>query len=70
MNEDHFYSPEFWQGKGFTRNWGDAAVMDLPSLEILRKETDKGTEFIILTQNPKRYIHLYPTGAGQHWGSF
>lgn len=46
------WMPEFWEAKGFVRNWGDAAVMNWPDLEVLRRETRRGdlieVEFLVL----------------------
>ena len=71
---EHF-TPEFWESQGFQRNWGDAAVMGFPILEILKKETASGTEFIILSDKLRRPVHLYPSnkdenGIMQHHGCY
>lgn len=30
------FQPSYWEGRGYKRNWGDAAVMMWPRMEILR----------------------------------
>lgn len=31
------WRPEHWENRGYVRDWGDAAVMNWPHMEILRK---------------------------------
>ena len=46
------FTPEYWVGKGYERDWGDAAVMNWPNLEILRKEAGQDCEFLVLARTP------------------
>jgi hypothetical protein len=68
---EHF-QPEYWESKGFKRNWGDAAVMNWPSLEILRKET--ATEWIYIILSPfssRRPVMIYSSKDGKSsWGGY
>jgi hypothetical protein len=64
------FTPEYWAERGYKRHWGDAAVMNWPHLEILRRETDDGgTEFVILAPHAsRRPVILY--GFGHAWGAY
>ena len=54
------FTPEWWKAQGWKRNWGDAAVMGWPLLEILRKaDMEKGyCEFLILCPQLRRPITI------------
>jgi hypothetical protein len=51
-------TPEYWEKKGYQRGWGDAAVMAFPHLEILRKDGEEATEFIILNGVIRRPVQI------------
>ena len=70
------YNPEFWIGdeywQGYTRNWGDASVGEShgsKNFEVLRKEKDGKTEFLILCPTELRRP-LRIEGYGNAWGSY
>lgn len=48
------FTPEWWEEQGYSRRWGDAAVNNFPHLEILRRETDEGCEFVVLAPDVTR----------------
>lgn len=48
------FSPDYWVRHGYERNWGDAAVMNWPLMEILRRETTDRCEFVILAPQSTR----------------
>ena len=62
---EHF-RPEYWEERGFERNWGDAAVNNFPHLEILRREDKKRgeIEFVILAPYSARRPVLLMGGWG------
>jgi hypothetical protein len=63
------WTPEYWEAQGYQRNWGDAAVMHWPELEILRKEENGETRFVILAPRVlRRPVELYAEGFG--WGCY
>lgn len=72
------WRPEFWESRGYLRNWGDAAVMNWPHMEILRSEerSDDGTQvsFVILAPYAMRrpvVIRASTPGSNLHaWGSY
>lgn len=73
------WRPEYWEARGYVRNWGDAAVMNWPHMEILRREhrTDQMDEisFIILAPNLLRRPLLIDAHAGpdtrlRAWGAY
>ena len=76
---DHF-RPEYWVKQGYQRNWGDAAVMLWPRLEILRKETKASgaiqpndlVEYVILAPTiARRPITIFARGSDiQSWGGY
>lgn len=71
---EHF-CPEFWMERGFFRNWGDAAVMNWPHLEILRKDDEKEVVYVILapfiTRRPVTIYAKKGETPGQFsWGSY
>jgi hypothetical protein len=51
-------TPEYWENKGYERGWGDAAVCNFPELEILLKENDAGSSFIILNGTLRRPVRI------------
>lgn len=51
-------TPEYWEEKGYQRNWGDAAVCAFPHLEILRKADEEETVFIILNGHIRRPVTI------------
>lgn len=68
------FRPEYWEAKGYARNWGDAAVMMWPDLEILRKGPPfhGGTAWVNAS-----FVILAPTTGMRRpvileygWGSF
>lgn len=71
VNGRNPFDPEAWEAIGFTRNWGDAAVMS-PYFEVLRREVPggngAGTEFVVLCPTfLRRPLRFYFGGA---WGSY
>lgn len=65
------HTPEYWQERhGYVRAWGDAAVMQWPQMEILRKRTESGVEYLILAPATgiRRPVKLYM--SVQSWGTF
>lgn len=65
------YDPNYWVSQGFARNWGAAAVNCYPDLEILRKETEDQTEYIILSLVARRPVRLYVNKkTGDSWNSY
>lgn len=68
------FRPEYWEEKGFKRGWGDAAVMNWPYLEILRREGEGSVEYVVLsplfTRRPVTiYAHAAKEGIDS-WGSY
>lgn len=51
-------TPEYWAKKGYHRGWGDAAVCNFPELEILRREADEVSGFIILNGTLRRPVRI------------
>ena len=51
-------TPEYWTKKGYDRGWGDAAVCNFPELEILLKENDSVSSFIILNGTLRRPVTI------------
>lgn len=49
-------TPEYWAKKGYERGWGDAAVCNFPELEILLKENDEVSSFVILNGTLRRPV--------------
>lgn len=68
----YHFQPAHWVEKGFVRNWGDAAVMNWPKLEILRKETPNEWIYIILSPfSARRPVMLYSSKDGKSsWGGY
>lgn len=72
------WQPEYWETLGYQRSWGDAAVMNWPHMEILRREkaTDEGVEvsFVILApyamRRPVVIKSLAPRDWSRAWGSY
>jgi hypothetical protein len=73
------WRPEFWESHGFVRDWGDAAVMNWPQLEVLRKELrEQGrieVTFIVLApyvlRRPlKLYAHADSCAELSVWGAY
>jgi len=71
--------PEHWEAMGFKRNWGDASVMNWPTMEILRQEerTPRGTvvRFVILAPHALRRPLVIEASAGPEahltaWGIY
>lgn len=63
-------TPEYWVEMGYERNWGDAAVMAWPSLEILRKQQGTRIEFLVLNADMRRPVKLYLDAHVSGWGAF
>lgn len=66
---EHF-RPDHWVAKGFVRNWGDAAVMNWPHLEILRKEDGEEVQYVILCPLTTRRPVIIFAKKGDHQGGF
>ncbi len=49
-------TPEYWEKKGYERGWGDAAVCNFPELEILLKEDDEASRYLILNGTLRRPV--------------
>jgi hypothetical protein len=73
------WRPEHWEAEGYQRDWGDAAVMNWPTMEILRREvrTEQGTEvrFVILAPHALRRPLMIEATAGPEtrltaWGAY
>ncbi len=72
------WQPEHWESRGYQRDWGDAAVMNWPQMEILRKEevTDQEMKvsFVILAPYAmRRPVIIYakaPDNRIWAWGSY
>lgn len=60
--------PEHWVEKGFVRNWGDAAVMRWPIMEILRREKDGDVDYVILSMFLRRPVTI--SGKAPSWGGY
>lgn len=68
------FKPEYWEAQGYERRWGDAAVMNWPHLEILKRvqfeETDHPkTEFVVLAPHAARrpvVIYCYGLAHGAY----
>ena len=72
------WRPEYWEAKGFRRNWGDAAI-EQKEFEVLRKEEDLGggkkkVIYVVLCpmflRRPAQYYadsSIYPMYS---WGSY
>ena len=63
--------PEAYVKRGYERNWGDAAVMNWPHLEILKKETTEGYEFVVLSPAHTRrpvILHVIKGKGGKLFG--
>jgi hypothetical protein len=65
------FDPLYWEAQGYQRNWGDAAIMALPTLEILRKEDELSTKYLIIQPQLRRTVEIYiDKKTGYSWGSF
>ena len=73
------FTPEWWEKRGFKRNWGDAAVMTLDEggIEILRREGPSSQEgvtevaYIILNLKLRRPVEIYAHyQSGSSWGGY
>ena len=68
------YQPEWWAAQGWTRGWGDAAVMSLPhGIEILRKQEGNTVEYLILSLTLRRPVLIDAAVVNGHlssWGSY
>jgi hypothetical protein len=64
------FTPDYWEAQGWQRNWGDAAVMAWPTLEILRKQQGNKIEFLVLCADVRRPVRLYTEAHVSGWGSF
>lgn len=65
------FQPDWWVKQGWVRNWGDAAVMAFPTLEILRREqtTSPKCQFLILCPALRRPV-IITCNDSKAWGSF
>jgi hypothetical protein len=64
------FTPEYWVRKGFDRGWGDAAVMNWPLLEVLRRQEASRTEFVLLAPyGTRRPVVLYSDDP-RAWGAY
>jgi hypothetical protein len=65
------FTPEYWEAKGYVRNWGDAAIVALPVLEILRKEDETYTKYLIIQPQLRRPVEIYVDKVNNSsWGSY
>jgi hypothetical protein len=65
------FTPEWWVEQGYVRYWGDAAVNAFPILEILRKETETNTKYLIIQPQLRRTVEIFvDKKTGYSWGSF
>jgi len=64
--------PSYWKAQGYVRNWGDAAVMAWPRMEILRRETPDEIDYVILAPGVLRIpLHIYVRWrTGTSWGMY
>jgi len=51
-------TPEYWEREGYERGWGDAAVCNWPQLEILLKQNDEESSFLILNGTLRRPVTI------------
>jgi hypothetical protein len=64
------FTPEYWVDQGYERDWGDAAVMNWPHLEILRQQTGQDCRFVILAPHAQRRpVELYASDP-HAWGAY
>lgn len=63
-------TPDYWADQGWERNWGDAAVMAWPTLEILKRRQSDRIEYLILNGELRRPVRLYVTTSVNGWGAF
>jgi len=64
------FTPEYWVEQGYERDWGDAAVMNWPHLEILRQQTGQDCRFVILAPHAQRRpVELYASDP-HAWGAY
>ena len=64
-------TPEWWESQGWQRNWGDAAVMAWPELEILRRDDGDSFRYLILNGKLRRPVEIYAAKDGSgSWGSY
>lgn len=52
------FTPEWWTEQGYVRDWGDASVGAPPWMEILRKDTEERTEYLILNIYLRRPVTI------------
>ena len=73
------WRPETWVARGYERGWGDAAVMNWPHMEVLRREevTDTGTTVIFVVLAPYALRRPLQIGAAvgpkeqlKAWGTY
>lgn len=64
------FTPEYWVEQGYERDWGDAAVMNWPRLEILRQQTGQECRFAVLApHSQRRPVELYSSDP-HAWGVY
>lgn len=64
------FTPEHWVEQGYERDWGDAAVMNWPDLEILRRQTAKECLFVVLAPHSQRRPVVLHANDPHAWGSY
>lgn len=67
------WRPEFWEKKGFKRNWGDAAINNYPFMEVLRLENNETVSYVVLApyfmRRPATY-YVNKVVNVTSWGSY
>ena len=64
-------TPEWWESQGWHRNWGDAAVMMWPELEILRRDDGDSIRYLILNGKLRGPVEIFAAKDGSgSWGSY
>ena len=64
-------TPEWRESQGWERDWGDAAVMMWPDLEILRREDGDFFRYLILNGKLRRPVEIHAAKDGSSsWGSY
>jgi hypothetical protein len=66
------WKPEYWEKRGYQRNWGDACINDWPKMEVLRKETDDKVEYLVLAPTVLKHpaIYFFDKRSAVSWGSY
>jgi hypothetical protein len=64
------WRPEFWEAKGYKRDWGEGAVMNWPKFEMLRRESEGKITYVILAPTTLSQPLLIKTNDPQSWASY